>query len=337
MELGFAYPIHLFGVGRLTQAARFASELGYTSLWTGETRGPEIFSCLAIAGTAAPRLSLGTGVIALQLRGPLLTAMSAGTLQAVHPDAEVFLGIGVSGRAVVETWHGEKFTDRPVAQTRELVEVLQLCFAGEPFSFAGDFYNLPRSRMSIELPRRKPKIVIGALNQRMLRLAGEVADGVLLNTLPARAIGWAVDQVRDGERRGHRPTGSCRIHALLRLGLGDRDRQLPAGRQSLFSYCTVDGYARAFARAGFGSEVEAALEAHRAGNRTEALAAISDAMVDSIEIVGDDRRIADALRAYLDAGVESPVVIPLLDEEHPVESFEATLGVLSGTPALEAR
>ena len=337
MELGFAYPIHIFGAGRLTQAARFASELGYTSLWTGETRGPEIFSCLAIAGTAAPRLSLGTGVIALQLRGPLLTAMSAGTLQAAHPDAEIFLGIGVSGRTVVETWHGERFTDRPVAQTRELVEVLRLCFAGEPFSFSGDFYTLPKSRMSIELPLNKPKIVIGALNQRMLRLAGEVADGVLLNTLPASAIGWAVDQVRDGERRGHRPAGSCRIHALVRLGLGDWDQRLAEGRQSLFNYCTVDGYARAFTRAGFGQEVEAALAAHEAGCRADALAAISDAMVDSIEIVGDEQRIGDALRAYLDAGVESPVVIPLLDEKHPVESFEATLGVLSGIPALEAR
>lgn len=337
MELGFAYPVQVFGVDRLGWAARFASGLGYASLWTGETRGPELFTCLALAGAAAPGMSLGTGVIALQLRGPLLTAMSAGTLQAAFPEAQVFLGLGVSGRTVVEEWHGERFTGRPVAQTRELIEVLRLCFTGEPFSFAGEFYTLAKSRLSIGLPQRKPQIVLGALNERMLRLAGEAADGVLLNTLPASAIGWAVEQVRAGEQASGRAAGSCHIHALVRLGVGDRDRALAAGRQSLFNYCTVDGYARALIRAGFGAEVTAVRAAHAAGRRAQALAAVSDEMVDSIEIVGTEGRIRDALQEYLDAGVESAVIIPLLDRERPVESFEATLGHLAGARAPEAR
>jgi probable F420-dependent oxidoreductase len=333
MDLGFAYPIHLLGITHIADAARRASELALSSLWTGETRSTEVFSSLAIAGAAAPKLSLGTGVIAVQLRGPLLTAMSAGTLQAAHPDSDIFLGLGVSGRAVVETWHGQTYGDRPVEQMREFVEVLRLCFAGEPFSFAGDFYTLPKSRLSIEMVGdRKPKIVIGALNPRMLRLAGEVADGVLLNTLPASAVGWAVQRVREGERRAARPAGSCRIHGLLRLGIGDRDRHLAIGRQSLFGYCVADGYARALARAGFELEVKAAREAHRAGHRNEALAAISDDMVDSIEIVGDERRIEEALIGYLKAGIESPVVIPLLDEHAPLECFNELLAVVSQSP-----
>ena len=96
----------------------------------------------------------------------------------------------------------------------------------------------------------------------------------------------------------------------------------------------MDGYARAFARAGYGAEIEASLAAHRAGDRQAALEALSPEMVDSIETVGDERRVTTALQKYLDAGVESPVIVPLLDEEQPVESFEQVLAAAVGALAV---
>ena len=82
-------------------AAR-AAELGYQQFWTAETTGPEAFSILAAGGAAAPGLGLGTGVLALQLRTPMIVAMAGATLQSLHPDSDIVLGVGISSPVVTE-------------------------------------------------------------------------------------------------------------------------------------------------------------------------------------------------------------------------------------------
>jgi len=94
------------GPPRALEVARTADELGYGSFWTAETTGPEAFSTLAAAGAAAPGIGLGTGVLALQLRTPMVVAMAGATLQALHPDAEILLGVGISSPVVTSKWHG---------------------------------------------------------------------------------------------------------------------------------------------------------------------------------------------------------------------------------------
>jgi alkanesulfonate monooxygenase SsuD/methylene tetrahydromethanopterin reductase-like flavin-dependent oxidoreductase (luciferase family) len=160
------------GVMGAPEVARRAESLGYSSFWVAETTGTEAFSHLTLVGEAAPSLGLGTGVLALQLRTPMLTAMSGATLQAAHPESDVFIGVGISSPVVTQRWHGVPYTDRPLAQVREFVTVLRECLSGESVSHQGDFYELSRSRLGVRLGDRKPKIVIGALNEGMLRLAG---------------------------------------------------------------------------------------------------------------------------------------------------------------------
>ena len=83
-----------------------AADLGYRSFWTAEVTGPEAFATLGAVAGAVPSLSLGTGVLALQLRTPPLLAMAGATLQALAPDREVLLGIGISSPVVAGRWHG---------------------------------------------------------------------------------------------------------------------------------------------------------------------------------------------------------------------------------------
>ena len=168
----------------------------------------------AAAGAAAPGLDLGTGVLALQLRTPMVAAMGAATLQALHPDADILLGIGISSPVVTTRWHGVPYGDRPLARVREYVTLVKACLSGEKVDFAGDFYEVKGFRLGLKLGDRKPKVVVGALNPAMLKLAGEVADGVLLNYLPASHVAWSVEQVRAG--------GSAEIYAYVHAGVGDR-------------------------------------------------------------------------------------------------------------------
>ncbi len=283
--------------------ARLADELGYRSFWTAETTGPEAFSILAAAGAAAPGLDLGTGVLALQLRTPMVVAMAGATLQALHPNSDILLGVGISSPVVTERWHGVPYGDRPLARVREYVTLLRQCLSGERVDFAGDFYQVKGFRLGVRLGERRPRIVVGALNPGMLRLAGELADGVLLNYLPASHVPWSIDRVREG--------GDATVYAYVHAGLCAREDGVELARRDLFSYAVVPSYAANFTRAGFGDEVAEIVDRHRAGDREGALGAVSDRMVDAIDVMGDADTVAATMRAYVDAGVDVPVLMPL--------------------------
>jgi probable F420-dependent oxidoreductase len=305
--------------------ARQAATLGYRSFWTAETTGAEAFVTLAATGAAAPGLDLGTGVLALQLRTPPLAAMGAATLASLHPERDVLLGVGISSPVVASRWHGAPWGTRPLSQVREYLELVRACLSGETVRHAGEHYQVDRFRLGVRLGERRPRLVLGALNQRMLRLAGELADGVLLNYLPATAVPWCVEQVRAGESAAGRPPGSCTIYAYVHVGVCERPDGIDAARRDLFSYVVVDAYADAFRRAGFAEEVEAVRSAHGRGDRDAALAAVSDRMVDAIDIMGDANHVAASVRAYLDAGVDEAVVMPLPWGPDRMAVIEATL------------
>ena len=303
-RLGFTFAsLMTLGPDLARGTAGRAESLGYSSFWTAETTGAEAFSLLGAVGEAAPRIGLGTGVLALQLRTPMLAAMGAATLQALQPEREVILGVGISSPVVTRRWHGVDYGDRPLARVREYVALVRECLGGERVDFDGDFYSVSGFRLALPLGERRPKIVVGALNPQMLRLAGEVADGVLLNYLPASHVAWSVEQVRLG--------GAAEIYAYVHAGVGDRDLALPKARRDLFSYAVVEAYAENFARAGFGDEVAEIRRRHGAGDREGALAAVSERMCDAIDIVGDEATVRGAVRAYVDAGVDVPVLMPL--------------------------
>lgn len=298
-----AATVQTFGAPFSVDLARTAERLGYESFWVAEANAMEAFSLLGAAAVAAPGLSLGTGVIALQLRTPPLTAMAAATLQQLSPDREVLLGIGISSPVVAGQWHGAEYGERPLAQVREYVALLRECLSGEAVTFDGDFYSVKRFRLLGRLGERRPKIVVAALGEQMLRLGGEIADGVLLNYLPASHVPWAVEHVRSG--------GDATIYAYAHVGVTDRERYADLARKDLFSYAVVDAYAAQFAKAGFADAVAEVRDRHRARDREGAVAAVSDEMVDGVQIMGDAAHVRAALQAYVDAGVEVPIVFPL--------------------------
>jgi alkanesulfonate monooxygenase SsuD/methylene tetrahydromethanopterin reductase-like flavin-dependent oxidoreductase (luciferase family) len=243
--------------------------------------------------------------------------MAAATLQALNPDREVLLGVGVSSPTVAGDWHGVSYPSRPVAYMREFIALLRLCLSGEPVTFSGDYFQLHKFRLGVEMGGLEPKIILGALGESMQRLGGEVADGVLLNYLPAAHVPTCVAQVRCG--------GDATIYANIHVGVGDRDAAADSTRYDLFSYAVVDAYAQNFAAAGFGDEVAAIRAAHQAGDRQAALAAVSDEMVDAIDVVGDEALVAATVTSYRTAGVQVPIIFPLTWGATGADDLDASL------------
>lgn len=295
--------ISALGIPGAIAVAKKAEAMGYDQFWTAEVTGAEAFGLLGAVANAAPGLDLGTGVLALQLRTPPLAAMAAATLQSLSPDRDVILGIGISSPVVAGRWHGAEYGPRPLAQTREYVTLLKACLSGEKVDFEGDFYRIKGFRLGVRLGERRPKVVVGALNEGMLKLAGQHADGVLLNYLPATHVPWSVEQVRKG--------GDATIYGYVHVGVCNREDGIDAARRDLWSYATVDSYARNFTLAGYGDSVADVRAKHAAREREAAIAAISDEMVDGIDFMGDAGQVQSMVRSYVDNGVEVPIVFPL--------------------------
>ena len=293
----------ILGPRGVLDIARLADELGYRSLWTVEATGTDAFSLLGGVSAVAPNLDLGTGIVPVQLRTPPLAAMSAATLQAMSPDADVWLGVGVSAPGILRG-HGQSSTDRPIAMMREYVALLRECLSGESVTFEGDFWQVKRFRLAVRLGERRPKIVMAALNPQMLKLAGEVADGVLLNYLPASHVGESVAQVRKG--------GDAKIFAYVHAAVAElNERTAKSARKDLFNYAMADGYARMFKRAGFTEEVDALRARQAERDRDGALEAISERMIQAIDFIGSEEEVGQFVQAYADAGVEHPVLMPM--------------------------
>ena len=297
-------PVQTLGAPFQVDIACSAAALGYSSYWIAEANATEASRSSARSRPLRRRSRSAPACSRCSSARRHSRRWRSRRCSRLAPDRDVFLGIGISSPVVVGQWHGAEYGNRPLAQMREYVALVRECLSGETVTFAGDFYSVKRFRLGVRLGERRPKIVIGALNPKMLQTAGEIADGVLLNYLPASHVPWSVEQVRKGG-----DATDLRLHPLR----GHRPRPVPGSgpqgplRRTRWSTHTP----RTSARAGFGAEVDALRAAGAAGDREATVAAISDAMVDAIQIMGVRDHVADAVADYVAQGVQVPIVFPL--------------------------
>lgn len=292
----------VLGAPAIMDIAKSAEQKGYASIWTVEANGTDAFSLLGSVAAVAPGLDLATGIVPVQIRTPTLTAMTASTLQALNPDRNIWLGLGVSAPGILQQ-HGEQATKRPIAMMREYVALLRECLSGESVTFEGDFWSVKRFRLGMRIGERRPKIVMAALNPQMLKLAGEIADGVLLNYLPSTHVGDSIAQVRKG--------GDAKIFAYVHAAVSDFESSSRSARKDLFNYAMADSYANMFKQAGFSDEIENLRACHKNKDREGALNAISDRMIQAIDHIGDAASVTGFVKNYIEAGVDHPVLMPL--------------------------
>lgn len=304
------------GPAAVKDIALLAQGMGYDSLWTVEATGTDAFTLLGAVAGVAPGLGLGTGIIPVQFRPPTLTAMSAASLQALSPDADIWLGLGVSAPGILRQ-HGFTATDKPIAMMREYVALLKECLTGESVTFEGDFWQVKRFQLAIRQGERRPKVVMAALNPQMLKLAGEIADGVLLNYVPVNHLKASIEKVRSG--------GDAKIFAYVHACVGDFEQQSHLAQRDIFNYAMADGYANMFRAGGFKDEVDTLREKQATKDRAGALAAVSSDMIQAIDFIGSEREVTEFIRQNIKAGVEHPVLMPMPWGDNRREIAEACM------------
>ena len=307
------------------ERVRLAESLGYESVYVTHIAGRESLTVITAYALATQRIRVGTGVVPIYTRTPATMAQTALTIDELS-DGRLNLGLGVSHRVTVEHWHGQTI-DNPVAEMREYVQIVRAILRGEDPP-AGEKWRTAFRCAGVE-PRPDVRIYIAALSPSMLRLAGEVGDGVLLWLCnPDYIRDVVVPSIREGrERAGATLDGFDIVPAVPAAVTDDRAAAYDVMRSDLLPYFSLPFYRSMLDRSGFGDEL-AAFDA-AAGDGEAMRAAISDRVLDALTAVGDEQAVRDGVERYSAAGATSPCVGPI-----PKTDFEATLRAAAPLPAV---
>jgi probable F420-dependent oxidoreductase len=303
--------------------AREVEARGYDTAWNAELAGPDAFTVQAVIASHTARIGLATGVVPIQTRTPMVLAMTAATLARLAP-GRIALGVGVSSPTVVSQWNGLSYR-RPRAHMREALVLLRRILAGDRVSFEGEFYTMKNFRLAAP-PAEPVRLYVGALGPAMLELAGELADGVLLNWLAPDTVSASLRHLEAGARRAGRSLDGFEIAAFVRTCVTDEPEAARlALARDITGYVTVDSYARFFHDSGYGAEMDAARAAWGAGDRAGAVKQISPRMLEGLGVIG----LADACRArvreFAGSGLTQPVIVPFSPDPDPRASLLRTI------------
>ncbi len=300
------------------ERVRLAESLGYDSTYVTHIAGRDSLTVLAAYAAATERIRLGTGVLPIYSRTPAATAQTAATIDELS-GGRMVLGVGVSHRLTVEAWYGQSI-DRPVTEMREYVGAIRAMFRGEEPP-EGEKWPTRFRFMGYEVRPELP-IYIAALSPNMLRLAGEIGDGVLLWLCdPPYVRDVVIPEVTKGrERAGKTLDGFDVVPAVPAAVTADRAATLERLRGDLVTYLSLPFYRSMLERSGFGGEIAGFDEGIAAGDVDRAKAAMSEAMLNSLGGFGGAAEVRGAVQRYLDAGATSPGISPV-----PTADFDATL------------
>ena len=315
LQLGYDDP--LFWAGLAEEAER----CGFHSVWTSEAYGSDAVSPLAWVGARTERILLGTAIMQMPARSPATTAATVATLDLLS-GGRVLLGLGTSGPQVAEGWHGQAW-GKPLTRTREYVAIVRAILRRDaPLEHHGEHYDVPYSgpdatglgkplKLIVHPPRADVPIYLAAIGPKNVALAAEIADGWLpIFFSPERFAETHGPMLEEGfARRGGRPDRwdlAAHVPVVVTDDVG-------AGRDFLKPLLALyvggmgakgqNFYTRLASRYGYEEAAGTIQDLYLAGKKNDAIAAVPDALVDEVALVGDRARIADRLAAFRQCGV----------------------------------
>ncbi len=304
------------GLDRASLAyVRDAELLGVDSVWVPEAWMFDALTPLGYLAAITEEMTLAAGIVQLGARSPAMLAMSALALQEMS-DGRFILGIGTSGPQVMEGWHGVRF-DRPIARTRETIEIIRTIAAGERLSHDGVAYTLPlpdsqgRSMRSPVAGADIP-IYVASMGPANLRLTGAMAQGWIGTAFMPESAAVFLDPIAEGAATTGRTIGDVELSVAVGLDFADDIEE--AGRRHAGGYAFTIGamgspstnfYNQAFTRQGFGDDIGEVHRLWQAGDREGAAARVPLEIGLHTNLVGDNASILERLRRYRDTGIQT--------------------------------
>ena len=277
------------------------ADLGYTDAWSAESDGGDAFTPLVLASVWAPSLRLGTAIVPAFTRGPACLAQSVGSLAQAAP-GRVVIGVGTSSNVIVERWNGIPF-EQPYQKTRDIVRFLRQALAGEKVTQEFDTFAIRGFRLGA-VPEEPVPVLVAALREGMLRLAGRESDGAIINWLSADDVATVAPIV-------HEAAGGAPREIVARIFVApsdDADTVRGMGRYAIAAYLNVPVYAAFHEWLGRGDRLADMWRLWKEGDRRAAAAAIPDEVVDELIVWGPPEKCREHIQRYIDNGVNTPAL-----------------------------
>jgi len=290
------------------EKVQIAESLGYEFVAVGEAWGPSTIPWMTLLVTNTQKVQIGTAILNVYSRTPGAIAQEFAALEVLS-NGRMICGLGSSGVRVIEHFHGVPF-DKPLRRIREYVEIFNLLIAGRRLEYDGEIFQMERGfTLDYDRPREHVPVYVAAITPKSIQQTGEIADGIFPIHWPKERFTTLRQQLAQGAELAGRTGSDLTIAPLTNvyvLGDGNDEAQWQAARQPLFHYINRMGdfYWNMLASNGYEAEVMASRAAWKERDKTAALAAVSEEMVRSIQVVGSIEEVAEQLKERAAVGAD---------------------------------
>ena len=290
----------LLSVKQVLQCTEMLSETKIDSVWIPETWGMENFSMLGAVSNKTKNQKIGSSIINIYSRSPSTISMGAATIDSLS-DGRLILGLGTSSVPIVEDFHGGVF-ENPVQRMREYVEIIRLSLTKKQINYSGKIFNLKNFTLLVEPNRERIPIYLAAINQKMVNLTWEIADGVIFYLRPIEEMKKTISKMQSQKKIDV----SCQIITCMSE---NSEEAVKRARKTIAFYISVGKIYREFLKKnGFETETNNIFEEFKKSGFKSNHELVTDHMLKSLCISGTPDESKLQLQKFRDAGINLPII-----------------------------
>ncbi len=311
----------VLSIEQVVQCTTNLSKYNPDTVFIPETWGMENFSMLSTVSQNIKTAKIGSSIINIYSRSPALIAMGAATVDTIS-NGRLVLGLGTSSIPIIEEFHGYKF-EKPIQRMREYVEIIKLVLSGNQVNFEGKIFSLKNFSLLIKPPRQKIPIYLAAVNQKMVELCWQIADGVIFYLRPITEMQNTIKKMQE---KRHIDV-ACQIITCMSH---DAEKAIERAKKTLAFYVSVGTIYREFlAINGFANETKNIYEESQKSGLKTNHELVPDSMLEQLAIYGTPDDCIKKLKKFKNAGLDLPII-----QFNPIgdvaESFELMTSTLFG-------
>ena len=308
----------LLSIDQILDCASHLVKYAPDTVWIPETWGMENFSVLSMVSQKNNSSKIGSSIINIYSRSPTLIAMGAATVDTIS-NGRLVLGLGTSSLPIVKDFHGMQFK-KPVLRMREYVEIIRLVLTGKQINFDGNFFKLKNFSLLIKPKRNTIPIYLAAVNQKMVELTWEIADGVIFYLRPKQELTKTIEKMQNKKKIDV----ACQIITCVSQ---DSEKAIERAKKTLGFYVAVGEIYRNFlAKNGFQNETEAIFAEFKKSGLSKVHDFVSDKMLESLTICGSPDECLTKLKKFRDTGIDLPIL-----QFNPIGDVKESFSLLTST------
>ena len=290
----------LLSVEEVLQCTELVSKTKIDSIWIPETWGMENFSMLGAVANSTNTQKIGSSIINIYSRSPSTIAMGSATIDTLS-NGRLILGLGTSSVPIVEDFHGEKF-ENPVQRMKEYVEIIRLSLMKKQINYSGKIFDLKNFTLLIEPKRQSIPIYLAAINQKMVNLCWEIADGVIFYLRPLDEMQKTISKMQSQKKIDI----ACQIITCISK---DSEEAIQRAKKTVAFYVSVGKIYREFlAKNGFKNETNNIFKEFKKSGFKFNHELVTDSMLNSLCISGSPEEAKIQLEKFRNTGIDLPII-----------------------------